>query len=95
MPIAPTEKALSRARELLARDDATRLVALAFDELEARYAGVDRQRLAGRAAYEALWNNLSVLVAAWGSNANHDPDPEAASAWRDASSAAGELLETD
>lgn len=43
-----------------------------------------------------LRNHLHVLTAAWTSNANHDPEPEAASAWRAAATSLDELLlETD
>lgn len=45
-----------------------------------------------RAELDALRNNLTVLAAAWGSNANHDPHPGTACAWGSASDALDELL---
>lgn len=44
---------------------------------------------------EKLRNDLTVLAAAWASNANHDPHPSTACAWRSASDALDELLESD
>ena len=42
-----------------------------------------------------LRNHLTVLAAAWASNANHDPHPGTACAWRSASKALDKLLEGD
>ncbi len=48
-----------------------------------------------RAERITLRTRLTVLAAAWGSNAEHDSAPGAASAWRDASSRIDALLKTD
>lgn len=72
-----------------------RVVIARADLVEDILAVAMEENRALRAELQTLRSNIFVLAAAWSSNANNDPDPEAAKAWRHACSALDDLLDAD
>ncbi len=85
---------LSRKEVLQLHNSGEKTVRDIADSLGRAGVSVDWKRPAMKAtgSLAALRGNLTALAAAWASNANHDPHPGTACAWRAASDALDELL---